>query len=131
MRLEDLARRAFDTASVRGAHYADIRFENVRNERIEVRNGVVASLADARSTGYGVRALVDGAWGFAASSDLTDAGIDTCTARAVAIARASASIARSRFGEAPHRAYIDSFETPLARDPQQVPLGERVALLLE
>ena len=74
MGFEDRARRAFDTASVRGAHYADIRFEVVRSERIEVRNGVVASLADARSSGYGIRALVDGAWGFAASSDLPTRG---------------------------------------------------------
>ncbi|HUA08043.1 MAG TPA: TldD/PmbA family protein [Candidatus Acidoferrales bacterium] len=131
MGFEDLARRALDTASVRGARYADIRFENVRSERIEVRNGVVASLADARSVGYGIRALVDGAWGFAASSDCTHAGIDATAARAVAIARASASIARNRFGEPPPHAYVDRYHTPLVRDPQEVPLGERVALLLE
>ncbi|HEX8806772.1 MAG TPA: DNA gyrase modulator, partial [Candidatus Aquilonibacter sp.] len=107
--------------------YADIRFEIVRSERIEVRNGVVASLADAGSTGYGIRALVDGAWGFAASSDLTDGGIDRCAARAVAIARASASIARNRFGATPQNAYVDRFATPVVRDPQDVPLGDRVA----
>ncbi|HUN30103.1 MAG TPA: TldD/PmbA family protein [Alphaproteobacteria bacterium] len=131
MGFEALGRRALDTASIRGAHYADIRFEDVYSERIEVRNGVVASLADARSCGYGIRALVDGAWGFAASSDLTDDGVDRTAARAVSIARASASMARERFGEAPLHAYVDRYATPVARDPRQVPLGERVALLLE
>jgi TldD protein len=131
MGFEDRARRALDTVTVRGAQYADIRFEVVRSERIEVRNGIVASLADARSSGYGIRALVDGAWGFAASSDLSDTGIDRCSARAVAIARASASIARNRFGAAPLHAYVDRYATPIVRDPQDVPLGERVALLLE
>jgi TldD protein len=131
MEFEALGRRALDTASARGAHYADIRFENVHGERIEVRNGVVASLADGQSCGYGIRALVDGAWGFAASSDLTDAGIDRTSARAVAIARASAAMARERFGEAPPHAYVDRYETPIVRDPREVPLGERVALLLE
>src|SRR5271154_6765125 len=104
MGFETLARRALDTASVRGAHYADIRFENVLGERIEVRNGVVASLADGRGCGYGIRALVEGAWGFAASSDLTETGVDRTAARAVAIARASAAMARERFGEAPSQA---------------------------
>ena len=108
MGFEDRARRAFDTAGIRGAQYADIRFEIVRSERIEVRNGVVASLADSSSTGYGMRALVDGAWGFAASSDLSDDGIDRCAARAVAIARASASIARNRFGAAPLHASLQA-----------------------
>jgi TldD protein len=126
-----LARRALDTASARGARYADVRFESVRSERVEVRNGVVASLGDARSTGYGVRALYQGAWGFAASNDLTEDGVDRAAAVAVAIARASASIAREPFGDVPPRAYVDRYETPMARDPQTVSLGERVALLLE
>ncbi len=130
MEFEDLGRRALDTAAVRGAHYADIRFESVQTERIEVRNAVVASLADSRSVGYGIRALVDGAWGFAASADLSHAGIDAAAARAVTIARASASIARRPVGEAPGAAYKDRFQTPVARDPRTVPLGDRVALLL-
>jgi TldD protein len=74
--------------------------------------------------------LVDGAWGFAASANLAPEGIDATAARAVTIARASASIARRPFGEAPSAAYVDRFETPVARDPRTVPLGDRVALLL-
>ncbi len=131
MQFEDLGKRALDTASARGAQYADIRFESVRSERIEVRNAIVASLSDARSLGYGIRALVDGAWGFAASADLTETGIDAAAARAVAIARASASLARRRVGEPPRHAYVDRFETPMQRDPQQVGLNDRVSLLVD
>ncbi len=131
MEFEELADRTLDTAAARGAQYADVRFERVRNERIEVRNGIVSTLSDAASTGYGIRALVDGAWGFAASADLTPTGVDAAAARAVAIARASASIARRPFGAPPERAYTDRFATPVTRDPASVPLGERVALLLE
>jgi TldD protein len=126
-----LAAQALDTASSRGAAYTDVRFENVRTERIEVRNDVVASLADTVTCGYGIRALVDGAWGFAASDDLSVTGIDATAARAVEIARAGASIARRRFGEAPAKAYVDRYATPMLRDPATVPLGARVALLLE
>lgn len=131
MSFEALAARALDTASKRGAAYADIRFEDNRSERIEARNGIVATLADSTSRGYGMRALVDGAWGFAASSDLSDAGVDRTAARAVEIARAGASIARRRVGEAPAKAYVDTFATPVVRDPLDVPLSERVNLLLE
>lgn len=131
MSFDDLAARALDTAAKRGAEYADVRFEVVRAERIETRNGVVATLSDAASRGYGMRALVGGAWGFAAASDLTPAGIDATAARAVEIAKAGAAIARHRFGAAPPRAYVDSFATPIVRDPDDIPLGDRVALLLE
>ncbi|GAC1498537.1 MAG: TldD/PmbA family protein [Vulcanimicrobiaceae bacterium] len=130
MSFDALASRALDTASSRGSAYADIRFEETRTERIEVRNGVVASLLDFKSRGYGIRALVDGAWGFAASSDLSERGIDATAARAVEIANAGAAVARKRFGSPPERAYRDRFATPVLRDPQGVPLSERVALLL-
>ena len=130
MSYKDQAARALDTASKRGAGYADIRFEINRSERIEARNGVVATLSDSTSRGYGIRALADGAWGFAAGSDLSDAGIDRVAARAVDIAKAGAAIARKRIGQAPQRAYTDTFATPLLRDPHDVPLGDRVALLL-
>ncbi|MDP9025455.1 MAG: TldD/PmbA family protein [Candidatus Eremiobacteraeota bacterium] len=131
MAYDALAARALDTATARGAAYADIRVENVRSERIEVRNGIVASLANTFSSGYGIRALVDGAWGFAASADTSDAGIDAAAARAVAIARASTHIARRKVGQIPQRAYVDAFATPMVRNPATIPLGDRVALLLE
>ena len=51
MSFDGLAARALDTASKRGAGYADIRFEENRSERIEVRNGIVATLADSTSRG--------------------------------------------------------------------------------
>lgn len=130
-RFEDAGARVLDTALARGAQYADVRFEDARSERIEVRNGVVATLADANSTGFGVRALVDGAWGFAACGDLDTAAIDAAAARAVSLAQASAAVARRRIGAAPTRSYVDEFETPVRREPAEVPLGERVALLLE
>jgi TldD protein len=131
MAFDDLAHRALDTASARGAQYTDVRFETVRTERIEVRNSIVATLADSTSIGYGIRALVDGAWGFAAASDLTADGIDAAASRAVAAAQAAARVSRHRLGAPPERAYTDTFATPVARDPADVPLGDRVGLLLE
>ena len=124
------AARVLDTAIARGAAYADVRFENDRSERIEVRNGDVVTLSDETSAGYGIRALVDGAWGFAASADATDAGLDRAAARAVDIARAGASLGGRRFGAAPTDRHVATYATPVERDPASVPLGERVALLL-
>ena len=131
MNFESPAQRALDTARARGATYADVRFEDGRSERIEVRNGVVVTLSDDRTAGYGIRAFVDGAWGFAAADDASDGGLDATAARAVAIAKAGAAVAERRFAEAPAETYVDSFATPIERDPADVPLGERVALLLE
>jgi len=131
MEFDDAAARVLDTATARGASYADVRFERTHTERIEVRNGDVATFADDRSDGFGVRALVDGAWGFAASARFDTASLDDAAARAVAMARAGARASATRIGRAPARAYVDTYATPQERDPASVPLGERVALLLE
>jgi TldD protein len=125
------AERILDTATARGADYADVRFERTHSERIDVRNGDVAGFTDARSDGYGVRALVDGTWGFAASARFDDAALDAAAARAVAMARAGAAAGRRRIGTIPTETYVDRFVTPVERDPANVPLAERVALLLE
>jgi len=124
------ASRALDTATARGATYADVRFERDRAERIEVRNGAIATLSDARSAGFGLRAFVDGAWGFASCDRFDDAALDATAARAVAIAKAGAAIGERRFAEAPTERYVDAFATPVERPSANVPLGERVALLL-
>ena len=120
-----------DTAKSRGAAYADVRFERVRSERIEVRNGEVATLDDDRSVGYGVRALVDGAWGFAASAAFDAGALDATAARAVAMARAAAAASSRPRASAPTTAYVDTFATPVERDPATVPVSERVTLLLD
>jgi TldD protein len=131
MEFQSEGERVLDTALARGAAYADVRFERVRNEHVEVRNGDVAALDDARSIGYGVRALVDGAWGFAASAGFEPAALDAAAERAVAMARAGASASTRKLGVVPTAVYVDSFATPVERDPATVPVGERVALLLD
>ena len=129
---DEAAGRALDTAVARGAQYADVRFEVARSERIEVRNGIVAALADSTSAGFGVRALVDGAWGFAACRE-SERDAHRCDRRARRFAGA-----RRRRGRTPaHREGPRSVPTSTASSrpcnaiPQDVPLGDRVALLLE
>ena len=131
MEFSQAADRVLDTAAARGAVYADVRFERTHTERIEVRNADVGSMTDERSDGFGVRALVDGAWGFAASARFDDASLDGAAERAVAMARAGAGASGKRIGTIPTDAYVDHFATPVERDPAGVTLGDRVALLLE
>ena len=58
--MDELLLRALDLAKVKGAEYADIRSVNTTQERLVVRNGVVDTLSNDQSTGFGVRVLVNG-----------------------------------------------------------------------
>ena len=134
MQFEELAGRALDDAAFQGASYADVRFEDARAERIEVRNGEVVTLSDNVTTGYGMRALVDGAWGFAAGDELTTAGVADPVADVASpvgeIARASASVGTARLGQAPTDAQASSYATEFEIDPDRVSLEQRVDLLV-
>jgi len=88
--LKTLTDRALNLADVQGATYADIRIVQRRTQNITIKNGVVEALSDNESKGFGVRVVVDGAWGFASSALLAPSELDRVTALAVQIARASA-----------------------------------------
>ena len=130
MQFESEAQRVLDTAASLGAEYTDVRFGLTRDEHIEVRNGVVASLSDGESAGFSVRTLVNGAWGFASSADTSAPELDRVSQLAVEIARASAKVKGQPITLVPSQAYVDSYKTPFEIDPATVPLGERVALML-
>ena len=56
-----------------------------------VRNGVVETMTADESVGLGIRAVYQGAWGFASTRELTGEAADQAAGQAVQIARASAS----------------------------------------
>ena len=130
MQFEAEAKRALDTASARGADYADVRFGSVRDERVEVRNGVVAGFHDTESLGFSVRVYRDGAWGFAASADIADPEIDRVAAQAVDVARASAKVKGDGIRLDPAGKFVDSYKTPREIEPSTVSLEDRVKYLL-
>src|SRR5215210_344644 len=70
-RMRDLTERALDTATQLGAEYADVRVVRSRSESIGIKSGRVEGVASGESEGFGLRVLVDGAWGFASSNELT------------------------------------------------------------
>jgi TldD protein len=74
--------------------------------------------------------LVDGRWGFAASSVLDPGRAGGLARRAVEVARASAVASGDPVRLAPAEPAVASWSTPVARDPFAVPLPERVELLL-
>jgi TldD protein len=129
--MRDLTSRALDTATTRGATYADVRIVRRLEESISVKSGRVEGVASGESEGFGVRVLVDGAWGFAASHSLDAAEIDRVAGEAVRIARASATALRRPVVLDDRPAAHGTFTTPVVEDPFAVPLEEKIGDLLE
>ncbi len=72
--MKDIASWALNTAALRGASYADARIADDRHRALSTKNGKVGSASVSESFGFGVRVIADGAWGFAASDDLSRVG---------------------------------------------------------
>ena len=126
----DIATIALDAARSSGASYADVRVGRYRRQSLSVRERQISGVSDNESYGLGVRVLVNGCWGFAATSTMTRAGAQGAALQALATARAARAVHRRNVELAPVTPVTGTWITPVSRDPIEVPLEEKVALLL-
>ena len=129
--MDDILDRALNTAQLEGASYADARLVESRSQWIEVKNRRVSALQESAGLGLGVRVIVDGAWGFAGVADVSAAEVEAAARLACRVARAGAPHRRAPVALAPVAAAVARYATPLARDPFEVPLADKIALLIE
>jgi len=123
-------KNGLDLAEIRGAQYADIRVVENQTETISIRNGVVQKLDFSDSIGFGIRVLVNGAWGFASSHDLSEEEVARVLSLAFEIAEASAMVSRSDIDLGAPINGQGEYSTPFTIDPFKVPLDEKLELLM-
>ncbi|WP_407470388.1 TldD/PmbA family protein [Xanthomonas campestris pv. raphani] len=127
-----LADTALTTAKGAGASYCDVRVGRYLRQFVITREAQVENVVNAESSGVGVRVLADGAWGFAATNTLTSDGVATATRQAVAIAKANAQLGGTPVQLAPVTpAGQVSWKTPIKKNAMEVPLQDKVALLMD
>ncbi|MCX6829561.1 MAG: TldD/PmbA family protein [candidate division Zixibacteria bacterium] len=113
------------------AEYADIRLERIEDENIAVSDGKVEPIEQASSAGIGIRVIKDGAWGFAATDDLSEKSVKNKAQLAVEIAIASASVNKSRVELSSLKASQGEYVSPYEIDPFTVPLDQKISFLME
>jgi len=122
---------ALNTALQHGASYADARIVDERGRSLATKNGKIGHASDAESQGIGIRVIADGAWGFAASKDLTRATVESTAARALAIAKASSQVKKEDVRLAPERPVTADWATPCRIDPFSISIEQNLELLLK
>lgn len=129
--LRNLADAALATARKLGASYADIRINRYRNQFIFTRDRRVQNIVNTDDYGFGIRLIVDGTWGFASSSVVTRDEIARVAAQAVGIAKANRAVNQEPVRLAPVEAYDTTWNTPVVRNPFDMPLQPKLDLLLQ
>jgi len=130
--IKELMMEALGAAKSAGAGYADVRIGRQRQNFIFTREQQIQNVVDTDSIGCGVRALVDGTWGFAASRDLTRDGVAAAAREAVAIAKANRIARDAPVVLAPTASYPDAtWKSAFTTDPFTISVEEKADLLLK
>ncbi len=128
--VEALAGAALEEATRLGCTSAELRVERIRSQHLALRDAKVETSADHGELGMGLRVLLDGAVGFAATVELDPsvaAGLARQAVEAAAVTRPALDRRVELADEPAHgeRSWRSSFR----RDPVEVPLAEKVELL--
>ncbi len=125
---EELARLSLDLASKENATYADFRLVHTRNEEVSVVNDNPTS-EEIQALGVGVRVLYEGTgWGFADTDETDHESIRNVTLKALSLAKGAAKIG-SRIPFAKEPPHVDTWESPVKKDPFQISLDDKYAVL--
>lgn len=127
-----LLMEALNAAKLAGASWADVRVQRQRRQNLGTREQQVTNVLDTDTIGCGVRVLVDGTWGFAATRALTTDGVARAARQAVALARAN-RVARDRevrLAAAPTHTNA-TWKSSYTIDPWSIPVEEKAALLFQ
>ncbi len=126
-----LADVALNAARAGGATYCDVRIGRYLRQFVVTREDKVQNVVNTESTGIGVRVIAKGAWGFAATNDLSSDAVAKATAQAIAIAKANARLLTAPVQLAPVKGVGEvSWKTPIVKNAMEVPIKDKVDLLL-
>ncbi|WP_161959876.1 TldD/PmbA family protein [Xanthomonas arboricola] len=130
-RKKRLADAGLNAARQAGASYCDVRIGRYLRQFVITREDKVQNVVNTESIGAGVRVLVAGAWGFAATNVLTEQGVAKAAAQAAAIAKANAKVQGTPVQLAPTPGVGEvSWKTPISKNAMEVPIKDKVDLLL-
>jgi TldD protein len=126
-----LADTALGAATGAGASYCDVRIGRYLNQFITTRDLNVESVTTTESVGVGIRVIAGGAYGFAATADMSPDSVAAAARQAVAIAKANARLQTQPVQLAPVKGVGEvAWATPFTKDWRAVPIKDKTELLI-
>ncbi len=129
-RFPGLSDSVLGKATELGASFADFHIMQTDSESLFVREEMVQGVSAGSSLGCSVRVLVKGAWGFAASKEISETRLIQLVESAVAMAKGQADWRGRQVEIETLPAFTGTWEAAIDTDPFAVPLEEKVERLL-
>ncbi|HEY2213818.1 MAG TPA: TldD/PmbA family protein [Acidimicrobiales bacterium] len=128
--LAALTDAALSAAKSGGCSDASLRVERIRSQSVNLRDAALEGSSDNTEFGMGIRVVVDGAIGFAASVDVTPLEASRLVAQAIDAARVTAQAGGGRVELAPEPSHANvGWTSSFLVDPGSVSLADKVELL--
>ena len=112
------------------ARYADIRYTATHQQHVKVRNGEVDHLSSTVDRAIGVRVLVGNGWGFAASSDTSEASMRAAAQRALEVAAASNIASTQEIVLSDVAPHVATWASQYQIDPWSIPIEKKIEHLM-
>ncbi|MCK4234204.1 TldD/PmbA family protein [candidate division WOR-3 bacterium] len=128
--MKDFAKKVIGFLKSKKVDYGDVRVVKNKEETLRVKNEKTETAFSEESLGFGVRVIVNGAWGFASSSRLTKREIESVVKNAIEIAKGSSLAKKADVRLTKEKIYVDTYKTPYKMDPFSISLKEKIGLLL-
>ena len=124
--LDAVSDAAISTGTSAGASHVDVRIERTRTGLLSLRDAKPETQTDETNFGIGVRVIVNGAWGFASSPDVSVDSAKKLALTAVAMAKTSKPLSTEEVKLVPEPVYArQSWVSSYEIDPFTVSDGEK------
>jgi TldD protein len=127
---DDALEKAIDYSTKLGSEYIDIRKEATNSTSIMAGDKTIDQATSSFSEGAGFRVLANGAWGFAATSDLSREEITKSVEVAFKMARKTGEFLKEKVKIAKVKAVKDSIRVEAKKRFSEVPIDEKINLTL-
>ena len=129
--MADVLAAALKALESSGAKFGDVRTEERATFSVRMANGQIETLNQVRRTGWGLRAFVGGAWGYASGTSFKSADLAAAAKKAAAIARANAAAGVPKATLRGTPTATKTYAAAWRIDPADVPGEDKVAVARE
>jgi len=127
----ELISRLKKLATQKKIEYWDIRVASSSGTLLEFTNGKNKEVSYSNTKGVGIRAFVNGGWGFSVKQDVTDKSIIEGLNGAIKLAHLSEKYSKFKFRIKEYDAIRDKYSTKLKVPLDDVDIEQKIELILE
>uniref|UniRef100_A0A7C4Y4N1 TldD/PmbA family protein n=1 Tax=candidate division WOR-3 bacterium TaxID=2052148 RepID=A0A7C4Y4N1_UNCW3 len=127
----DFVKETIDFAKINNVKYADCRVVIIENEVIFIRNGKIEHIGKYFDKGFGVRVLVNGRWGFSASSRFSKSEIKRVVKNAIKLSKESAKVKGEEIRLSEEKPETGIYKTEYNEDPFKMKMKDKITYLMK